>query len=240
MDMMEGLLKDAFNQMVKEEYDRRPPNLKEHRFSLKFRWKMHRMIQDIGRKPQEADNIRGDSIIELYRPVTSRRRFAVLVLLLMMLIGGTVVAAEPLIRWLYNHYIEQYTDHVKVMNQEENVSSSNTGFQKYKMDVPEGYHLEGEEFDEIFQEYRLSYVNEEGKVFFLVQTRQENGNLGNITSGTAPLDEVKIGSFTGYYITDGSVGSLVLSDGNYMVAISGQFSKKVLMELADSLELKKN
>lgn len=238
MDQMDELLKEAFDQIVKEEYDRRPQKRKEHRFSLRFRWNMHRMMRDMERKPREGDGSEGDSLMELYRPVASGKRRAVLVVLLIMLIGGTVVAAEPVIRWLYNHYIEQHADYVKVQNQEESENPSKNGFQRYEItDIPEGYRLESEEFNENFWDYQVHYINEEENVLFLEQTCQENGNLGKITSDAGSLNEVEAGDFTGYYMTDGSVGSLILSDGTYMVVLSGQFSEEELIEIADSLEL---
>ena len=48
MDNMDLLLKDAFEEMVTEEYENRPLDYPKYRFSLKFRIKMHRMIRQIG------------------------------------------------------------------------------------------------------------------------------------------------------------------------------------------------
>lgn len=238
MEHMDELLRDAFDQMAKEEYNRRTGKVKKHRFSLAFRWKMHQMSRRIGRRQRENGNNTGGSLMELYRPITSRRRLAVLVVLLMMLIGGTVGAAGPVIRWLYDHYMEQHKDHVNVQTQEEAMYDPDAEFQKYEItEIPEGYHLQYEEFDEVFYEYCVRYVNEENHILLLKQTRQEIENLGNFTSDTNSLEEVQVGRFTGYYIADKDTGTLMLSDGVYMVVLSGDFSKEELFELTESLVL---
>jgi len=243
MDNMDLLLKEAFEEIVTEEYENRPLDLPEHRFSLKFRIKMRRLIRRIGTKEREPGE--KTSILELYRPIRSRRRLILLIALMLLLLGGTVAAARTLICWLYEISLEQRDDHVKV-NREENVIMENgeetaeteKSFRKYKLTkIPEGYHLVSEEVGEKFEEYRVAYMNEEGYALLFRQNGYEDITMGNITYAMKGLEEITVNHFTGYYMEDDNVGSLILSDEETLIELSGKMSKEELLELAEGLEL---
>ena len=177
--------------------------------------------------------------MELFRPIRSKRKMAAIVLLILMLVGGTTIAAEPFIRWLQNFYIEQNEDNVVVQNNEldESVEHTKENFRKYRLtEVPEGYSLESEKFDEGFQRYLLIYINEEDTLF-LKQTWQEDKSAENLTSDNQELMDVKVNGFTGYFAEDDGIGSLVLSNGVYKIVLGGEFSKEELVQLANKLEL---
>ena len=104
--------------------------------------------------------------MELFRPIRSKRRIVAIALLILMLVGGTTVAAEPFIRWLQNFYIEQNEDHVVVQNNEldESVEHTKENFRKYRLtEVPEGYSLKSETFEEDFQRYQIIYSSVEDR-----------------------------------------------------------------------------
>lgn len=105
-DEMDKLLMQAFDQIAKEEYGNRPVDIPEHRFSLRFRWKMHKVFYMSGTGKEGGAGKTGGSPMELFRPIRSKRRIVAIALLILMLVGGTTVAAEPFIRWLQNFYIE--------------------------------------------------------------------------------------------------------------------------------------
>lgn len=236
---MDRLLRQAFDQIAKEDYENRPVEIPEHKFSLRFRWKMHKLFWMSGAGKKEGVGNTGGSPMELFRPVHSKRKMAVIALLILMLVGGTTVAAEPFIRWLQNFYVEQNEDHVVVQNNEvdESVEHTKENFRRYRLtEVPEGYSLESEKFDEGFQRYFFTYVNGE-KTLFLKQTWQEDKSAENLTSDTENLKDVKVNGFTGYYAEDNGVGSLVLSNGVYKLVLCGEFSKEELIEFANKLEL---
>ena len=96
--------------------------------------------------------------MELFRPIRSKRKMAAIALLILMLVGGTTIATEPFIRWLQNFYIEHNEDHVVVQNNEldESVEHTKENFRKYRLtEVPEGYSLESEVFNDDLQRYSV-------------------------------------------------------------------------------------
>lgn len=242
MDNMDLLLKEAFEEIVTEEYENRPLDLPEHRFSLKFRIKMRRLIRRIGTKEREPGE--KTSILEFYRPIRSRRRLILLIALMLLLLGGTVAAARTLICWLYEISLEQRDDHVKV-NREENVIMENgeetadteKSFRKYKLTkIPEGYHLEEDRFDDVFHDYQIIYMNDDNDVLLFKQNGQTDVTMGNVTSDMKELEEVNVNGFEGYYVEDYDTANLILSDGKSLIQLFGSFSKEELLELAEGLE----
>lgn len=237
---MDKLLRQAFDQIAKEEYENRPVEIPEHRFSLRFHWKMHKMFRMLGVGKREGVGKTGGSPMELFRPVRSKRKMAAIALLILMLVGGTTVAAEPFIRWLQNFYIEQNEDHVKIKNDkvDDTVEHTKANFRKYCLsEIPEGYSLENEEFNDDLQRYSIMYDNG-SDVLVLKQAWQEDNIAENLTTDTKTLQDVKISGFTGYYTEDNGIGSLVLSNGTYKLVLSGMFTKKELMGLVEKLELR--
>ncbi len=238
---MDKLLRQAFDQIAKEEYENRPVEIPEHKFSLRFHWKMHKLFRMSGAGKKEGVGKTGGSPMELFRPIRSKRKMAAIALLILMLVGGTTIAAESFIRWLQNFYIEKNEDHVVVQNNEldESVEHTKENFRKYRLtEVPEGYSLESERYDEEFRRYTTMYIKDK-EVLVLKQTWQDDELSENITSDTESLKDVKVNGFTGYYVEDSGMGSLVLSNGVYKVVLNGAFSKDELIELSEKLELLK-
>ena len=239
MDDMERLLKQAFEEIVKEEYQERPKEIPDHKFSLKFHWNMYWVFRAV--KKREKTPKSNDSIMDLYRPVPSRCRLTVIALLLTLIIGGSAVAAEPMIQWLRNYYLRQYEDHINVQTKEESENYQQAEFQKYYLTkVPEGYSIENEEYSKEFQNNKILYSNETGQVLLLRQSWKEYEDLGNITSDMSGMEPVEVEGFTGYYTLDKEQGMLILSDDIYMIVLSGYFPKETLVEFANHLELAGN
>lgn len=236
---MDKLLRQAFDQIAKEEYENRPVEIPEHRFSLRFHWKMHKLFRMSGAGKKEGVGKTGGSPMELFRPIRSKRKMAAIALLILMLVGGTTIATEPFIRWLQNFYIEHNEDHVVVQNNEldESVEHTKENFRKYRLtEVPEGYSLESEVFNDDLQRYSVMYVSGEN-VLVLEQNWQEDESPEKLTSNKEKLKDVRISGFTGYYAEDNGIGSLVLSNGVYKLVLDGKLSKEELIELAGKLEL---
>lgn len=147
-----------------------------------------------------------------------------------------MTGAEPVICWLFEYCMEQHGNFVEMEQRENDNNTEADSFQKYEFaEVPEGYELLGEEFKSEFGVYQISYVNAEGYALMLRQSILENGNLGNTTSIWEKPEEVKINDFHGYFMEDSNVQSLILSNGTYMIELSGAFSKEELLSLAESL-----
>lgn len=243
MNDMERLLKEAFDEIVKEEYEKRPKEIPKHHFSLKFHWKMHYVLRSFKskkkKKNSKKDIKKHSSLLELFRPITKKHHLTMISIIMLLFLGGTAVAAEPIISWLCDFYINQYEDHVKLQKKEEATVQPEKDFQKYQLtELPEGYYFEKEEYDEAFQKYQVWFSNGTDKLLLLKQTKQEYDSSEEYTSNLDSLEPVKLCNFTGYYTKDETQGILILSDDVYMLVLSGYFPKETLTELADKLELK--
>lgn len=239
MNDMDKLLKQALEEMVKEDYESRPKELPEHQFSVRFRRKMKQVFRMLESQERNGANKSGDSLLELYRPIRSKKKWIAIALLILMLVGGSVIAAEPIKQWLNGFRIEQKEDHVRIQNEEVqgDVEEDRGEFRKYRLgEVPEGYVVGTEEFDKEFQRYTSYYVKVDD-VLTLKQTWQKEGYPENLTSDTEPIEDVKINGFTGYYVEDGGIGSLIVSNGVYKLVLDGNFTKNELMKLIEKLEL---
>lgn len=240
MNDMDKLLEQAFEEMIKEGYDKRPKDLPRHQFSFEFRRKMKQVFQKFETQEKNGATKSDDSLLELYRPIRSKRRWIAVALLILMLVGGSVIAAEPIIQWLNGFRIEQRSDHVRIQNEQvqENEEEDRGDFRKYRlMEVPEGYTLESEKYEKEFQKYFVTYANSDEEVLFLKQVWQESRASENLTSDIERLEGVKMNGFTGYYTEDNGVGSLIISNGVYKLVLDGTFSKEELIKLAEKLEL---
>ena len=237
---MDKLLERAFDQLAKEEFEKRPMEFPKHRFSLMFRWKMSRLFQRVGIGRKEYKE--GDSLMTLFRPIHSKRRIIAIALLILIFLGGTTAAAEPFIRWLQDFYVKQNEDHVVIQNDmvDGTLEHTKENFRIYRLtEIPEGYTLQLEEFDNDFQRYLITYNNDREDALYLKQTWQEDDTAENLTSDTEKIEDIKISGFTGYYAEDRGIGTLVLSNGVYKLVLEGKFSKEELTELAKNLELSK-
>lgn len=236
MQSMDSLLKAAFEEMVVQDYENRSKKLPRHWFSIKFRWKMSRLLHHTEEKAAEHFN----SIIDLYRPVRSKRKLLILLALLLILVGGTAACAQPVIFWLFQNYLEQHEDFVETQRRRDDTKMLKGTFEKYELAwMPEGYEMVAEEFQERFGEYQVVYENPLGYAMVFRQTELDKGNLGNITSIREGFEEVKINELQGYYIEDSNTYSLILSDEKYLFELSGSLSKEELLKAAESLEVEK-
>ncbi len=236
---MDELLALAFEETAKDGYNSRMKSFPRHRFTFRFYRNMHKIF----RMPEIQEKYRKKrakgSVLELYRPIHSKRRLAVIVLLLLMIIGGSSFASEPFIRWLSSLSMEQNEDHVNFEKDENGIGiGSRTVFRKYCfLDIPTGYTLVSEKYDEVFQKYYATYVDSEKKVLYFKQVWQENEASQNLTSDTETVKDIEINGFTGYCVEDNGMSSLIISNGVYKLVLDGPFSKKELIELAGKLEL---
>lgn len=240
---MNQLLKEAFELLAREEYENRS-EVPKHKFSLRFHWNIHQIFWSAG-ATEKRKTTEKNTPFECYRPIRSRRKRIVFVCLMFAIVGGTVFAAEPVIRWLHNYYMKQHEDHVEIQKSEideGNTGSSNQEFRKYRLTkLPEGYSFQKEIFNEEFQKYLIYYYSgKEEKILYLQQTFVDGETPGNITSDTEPIERIKIKDFVGYYTEDNKMGTLVLTDEVYMLVIHGELSKEALLELAEGLQLVEN
>ena len=87
---MDKLLKQAFDEIAKEEFENRPEVIPEHKFSLKFRWKMHRILRKMKTGKDSSGDEKGHSLMGLYRSIHSRKRRTAIILLIIMVLGCAI------------------------------------------------------------------------------------------------------------------------------------------------------
>lgn len=236
---MDKLLKAAFSQMVEQEYEKRPKEFPKHQFSPQFEHSMEELLRTgkISDKTEKKDK-REFSMLALLRPIRSRRAVLAMVVLMVCMFGATVSGTNPIIVWLHNSWMEQHGDYVELESREKEEKSSQGDFQRYELaQIPEGYLLEDEGFDESVGIYYMYYINEEENTFTFRQSMKDNGNLGNITANRKDMEQVKIGGFEGYYFKDSDNDNLILSNEEYILVFTGNVSKEEFLEMADKLQI---
>lgn len=238
---MEELLAKAFEEIAKQEYENRPQDLPQHKFSLRFHCKMHWALWKAKRrkaKQRNAGRTGGKStpLTVLYSPIRHKKRIAVIAVILLFT-GSIALSADSVFHFIFDRAIERNKDYMGVVY-EEWEDHKEGEFQKYEItDVPEGYALEREEFDEEFQVYRLHYRDKDGHTLYLNQSWQTDGLIGNVTSGVSSAEEVKINGYSGYYLSDDNINTVVFSDGTYLLEVSGDLPRKNMLEIAENLKL---
>lgn len=241
---IDKLLEKAFEELAKIEYEQRPTDLPQHKFSLRFHCKMYWSLWKARRrKAKKRKKLiledRDKALTVLYRPLQHKKRVA-LVLVLLLFTGSVALSADSVFHFIFDRAIKRQNDHMGVVYQEWEEHSQEE-FQKYEItDIPEGYYLEEEYYNEKFQVYRLVYRDESGHLLYLNQSWQTDGMIGNVTSGSGRREEVEVNGLIGCYVEDEDSKALVLSDGIYMVELNGQFSKERLIEIAKSINKKNN
>ncbi len=236
---MDKLLKAAFSQMVEQEYEKRPKEFPKHQFSPQFEHSMEELLRTgkISDKTEKKDK-REFSMLALLRPIRSRRAVLAMVVLMVCMFGATVSGTNPIIVWLHNSWMEQHGDYVELESREKEEKSSQGDFQRYELaQIPEGYQLAEEVFDESVGIYYTLYTNEDRSTFTFSQSMKDNGNLGNITANRKDMEQVKIGGFEGYYFKDFDNDNLILSNAEYILVFTGNFSKEEFLEMADKLQI---
>lgn len=236
---MDKLLKAAFSQMVEQEYEKRPKEFPKHQFSPQFEHSMEELLRTgkISDKTEKKDK-REFSMLALLRPIRSRRAVLAMVVLMVCMFGATVSGTNPIIVWLHNSWMEQHRDYVELENRENDAEVSDGEFQKYELtQIPEGYQLTEELFDENIGMYYLYYINEDESTFTFRQSKKDNGNIGNITANRKDMEQVRVGEFEGYYFKDSDNDNLILSNAEYILVFTGNFSKEEFLEMADKLQI---
>ena len=236
---MDKLLKAAFSQMVEQEYETRPKEFPKHQFSPQFEHSMEELLRTgkISDKTEKKDK-REFSMLALLRPIRSRRAVLAMVVLMVCMFGATVSGTNPIIVWLHNSWMEQHGDYVELENRENDAEVSDGEFQKYELtQIPEGYQLTEELFDENIGMYYLYYINEDESTFTFRQSKKDNGNIGNITANRKDMEQVRVGEFEGYYFKDSDNDNLILSNAEYILVFTGNFSKEEFLEMADKLQI---
>ena len=237
MDDIDKLIQAAFTQMMQKEYSNRPKKFPKHRFTRRFRRNMDELLRT-GKAPAEKEckPVGGFSLLELMRPVRSRRAILIVAALVVLLFGTTASGTNPIIVWLHDSWMEQHGDYVEIQNREKNAAVSKKAFCKYELaEVPEGYEVVREEYNESVGIYYMTYADKDGNLFIFKQAKRDNGNLGNVTANRKDMEEVSVGNLTGYYVRDAESNNLVLSDEEYMLIFSGELPKEELLEIAAGL-----
>ena len=232
MKITDEMLKEALDVVARREYENRPRNEK-HIFSKRFERRMHRAVKRIRRGTPYRGGAR--ELPRLY-PVHSKKRIVLIAAIITMLIGTTAIA-QPFLYRLFYREIRLYEDHVVFTPLVEEELEDQGEFVKCRLTrIPQGYEPEFQEYSEVFHNWRLGYVNEEGKVFHVRQSFLGESSA-NITANGMPVEEITVGDWRGYFVPDDRCSSVIFSDGRYMFLVNGWFSKEELIYFAEGIEL---
>lgn len=238
--VLDDEIRKAFDEIVDEEYANRP-KVPKAQFSKEFERMMQSVLYDDPEEEVEPEKkVSGlSSLLALFRPIRSRRAVVLVAVLMMLLVGTTAGGANPIIIWLHDSWMEQHGDYVEIENREDAAKITKESFQKYELaELPEGYELKNEQYDQEMGIYYITYVDGKDNVLFFKQGKKENGNLGNITANRKDIEEVEVDGFEGYYVRDSDIANLVLSDEEYMLVFTANMSKEQLIGLAGGLQAK--
>ena len=83
----------------------------------------------------------------------------------------------------------------------------------------------------------ITYVDKNGNMLIVRQSKKDNGNIGNLTAGRKDINRIEVGDFEGYYVDDLDMSNLVLCDKEYMVVITGYLSRDEFLKLAENLQV---
>lgn len=233
---LDRLLKQAFEKMVAEDYAKRPQEFPKHQFSARFERNMEKLLC-AAETPAEEPAAKF-SLLELLRPIRSKKAVVVMAAIMVLVFGMTAGGTNPIIIWLHDNWMQQHGDYVEVQNREDKAKVSEDTFRKYVLqEIPEGYELKNEQYDKDIGIYYMTYVDKEGKLLIIRQSKKENGNIGNLTAGRKDMDQVEVGDFEGYYVEDTDTDNLVLCDKEYMVVFTGNLPREEFLKLAEDLQV---
>ena len=235
-DELDRLLKQAFEKMVAEDYANRPQEFPKHQFSARFERNMEKLLR-AAEEPTEEPAAKF-SLLELLRPIRSRKAVVVMAAIMVLVFGMTAGGTNPIIIWLHDNWMQQHGDYVEVQNREDKAKVSEDTFRKYVLkEIPEGYELKNEQYDKDIGIYYMTYVDKEGKLLIIRQSKKENGNIGNLTAGRKDIVQIEVGDFEGYYVEDSDTDNLVLCDKEYMVVFTGNLTREDFLKLAENLQV---
>lgn len=230
----------VLGRIVEERYEKRPQEVKRHRFSLRFKWKMAKAMRAFKSKEKEKEKKAGSHSLPVFlRPLSSARVAVAMAAVMVVLLGTTVRGTNPIIVWMYETWMVQHGDYVEIEGREDEVKvADNAGhsFKKYELaEVPEGYELQDEMYEEGIGVYHVYYTNEKQQTLVFKQGNKGNNNLGNVTANRKDMEKVTVGGFEGYFIHDTDMNNLILSDEDYTLLFTGDLSKEELLEIAGNL-----
>lgn len=233
---LDRLLKRAFEKMVAEDYAKRPQEFPKHQFSARFERNMEKLLC-AAETPTEEPAAKF-SLLELLRPIRSKKAVVVMAAIMVLVFGKTAGGTNPIVIWLHDNWVEQHGDYVELENRERGENVFKEEFHKYELaEVPEGYDIADEEFDESVGIYMITYVNIEDELLIFSQGKKYNKNLGNVTSNRTNMEKIEIDNFEGYYVEDSNAKNLVLSDDEYMLVFTGNLPREEFFKMAENLQL---
>lgn len=152
----------------------------------------------------------------------------------------TVLAYEPIRTKFYNFIMTIFNDHVEIIEEENaNVSEITTEITTFKKlspaYIPDGFNLEEETISTNSFSYFAFYADKNDNLIDYVQVLA-SGTVMHLTSDGKTKEEIKIGSLNGYFITDQEINSVVFKREGYIISISSQLEKDILIKIAESIK----
>lgn len=227
--MNDKLLEDAIKIAVEKDYKKEVTDFSDkdiHTFSPAFEEKMQPLLQ-----PKSPARYR------------KRLKFRyLLVAVLILLFGGMTVLANPDVRERIGKYFEQlFDDHTDVSLDAPEQHKEKEFVKVEPTYIPEGCTLAEEMYEPIINKYDILYTDKNGFTLHYMQAPISffEDSTFSITSNGTPAQEIDIGGFPAYLITDEyGIHSLIYVTDNYTFYISGKINSDELIKIIKNLKKK--
>lgn len=214
---------EEVNRLDYAEFDNPP----EHRFSRRSRKALKKLL-----RPEPARR----SIHWSRIPVRKR---IVLVLLIVLLAAVGVTAGAVAIYGFKQERHREYTI-LRTVNADDCPKTIETVY--YLPEIPEGYEFYKEDSGK--RAIRISYINAETNISFVFDQMVKDRYKGYFDTERQDFEELDINGHYALYLdfsdSEHDSGVIVWDNGDYILKISGNFTKSKLVELANSVKVLDN
>ena len=220
--MSEELLRLALQEACEKEFAEFETG-EEHVFSLRHRRKMDKLFKKYCSPPKT------DTIIKM--PVRKRIIIAICVIILATILCVGVVAIAT-----NGFKFDKKEDHTETLTINWENSPKAIDDVYYLTAIPEKYELIESNINTATAEF--IYKSDNGD-FLVMRQMAKKGYYAYYNTEGYKLEETRVGDLNGFFIDYENELLLVWDNEDYIIQISGNFTKEEMIDLAKSAEIKK-
>lgn len=196
-----------------------PPE-EEHRFSLRFRWKMHQLL---GRKLR----------LEKYPPLSVGKRVLLVAAVLLFLSIGIFMSSEANRIRVFEFVIKRYPKYTEIQVESDvNVPEDVVVEPIDPSYIPEGYQISEKNLNDM--SYRVRYINDEGlKLYYNENIITQSGML--LDTEDADVETVLMEGLELMVIEKNGNVMIFWHDDRHKFLLSGEVEKAEMLRMAKSI-----
>lgn len=223
IEVTDGMIRRLTQEWVATLPAQYPEPKHPHRFSLRFHWKMRPILRQA--RKQETGPV-------LYHGL----RFATAVLVA-ALMTFTIAMAVPairervfqMVREIHERYSHIYYEQIEGDQDFEDLVPY------HLTSIPEGFTLMEDWTSEVF--HNEIYVNEEGLIVALDQSRYDMSSFDIDTEKVEPVEILLNGDQPAWYLGNPSLKVIYWDDGTYVFHVSSHLSREELIKIAETISM---